>query len=265
MRCPRPRSCPQLRPDGAPDDRRDAAVQALLPGRAGAAVAAPHLRARSASERPTSRTWADGPPPHLLRDARQLLGRRLLQAGRGRVRLGALDPGLRLRPRQRLDHGLRAATGVGLGPDEEAIDCWRAIGVPDERIVRSAATTTSGSPARPGPCGPCSELYLDRGLDFGREDDRPGDDSERFLEFWNLVFMQYELTPTARSRRCRSRTSTPAWASSAWRRSSRTSPSVYETDALPPLIRSARSGRAGLRRDRHHPRPARAGRPRPRR
>ena len=44
-----------------------------------------------------------------------------------------------------------------------------------------------------GPAGPCSELYLDRGPEFGGEDDRPGDDTERFLEFWNLVFMQYEL------------------------------------------------------------------------
>ena len=44
-----------------------------------------------------------------------------------------------------------------------------------------------------GPCGPCSELYFDRGPDFGGPEDRPGDDTERFLEFWNLVFMQYAL------------------------------------------------------------------------
>src|SRR5207302_642431 len=44
-----------------------------------------------------------------------------------------------------------------------------------------------------GPCGPCSELYYDRGPDFGADEDRPGDDTERMLEFWNLVFMQYEL------------------------------------------------------------------------
>ena len=76
--------------------------------------------------------------PHVLRDARQLLDRRLLQAGRGRVRARALDA--------------RSASGstssdiwitvfggdeeLGLGPDEEAIECWRAVGVPDERIVR---------------------------------------------------------------------------------------------------------------------------------
>ena len=82
---------------------------------------------------------------------------------------------------------------LGLGPDEEAIACWHAIGVPDERIVRLGREDNFWQSGPTGPCGPCSELYLDRGLDFGREDDRPGDDTERFLEFWNLVFMQYEL------------------------------------------------------------------------
>ena len=84
---------------------------------------------------------------------------------------------------------------LGLGPDEEAIACWHAIGVPDERIVRLGRDDNFWQSGPTGPCGPCSELYLDRGLDFGREDDRPGDDTERFLEFWNLVFMQYELKP----------------------------------------------------------------------
>ena len=46
-----------------------------------------------------------------------------------------------------------------------------------------------------GPCGPCSELYLDRGLEWGTEDDLPGGDNERFLEYWNLVFMQYDQDP----------------------------------------------------------------------
>ena len=46
-----------------------------------------------------------------------------------------------------------------------------------------------------GPCGPCSELYLDRGLEFGKPDDLPGGENERFLEYWNLVFMQYDQDP----------------------------------------------------------------------
>jgi alanyl-tRNA synthetase len=84
---------------------------------------------------------------------------------------------------------------LGLGPDEEAIEVWRAIGVPDERIVQLGREDNFWQSGPAGPCGPCSELYLDRGLEFGGEDDRPGDDTERFLEYWNLVFMQYELHP----------------------------------------------------------------------
>ena len=82
---------------------------------------------------------------------------------------------------------------LGLGPDEEAIECWRSVGVPDERIVRLPRSENFWQAGPVGPCGPCSELYMDRGPDFGGEDDRPGDDTERFLEYWNLVFMQYSL------------------------------------------------------------------------
>ena len=82
---------------------------------------------------------------------------------------------------------------LGVGPDEEAIECWRAIGVPDERIVRLPRSENFWQAGPTGPCGPCSELYIDRGLELGGPDDRPGDDTDRFLEYWNLVFMQYEL------------------------------------------------------------------------
>jgi len=82
---------------------------------------------------------------------------------------------------------------LGLGPDEEAIECWRSVGVPDERIVLLGRADNFWQSGPTGPCGPCSELYLDRGPEFGSGEDRPGDDTERFLEFWNLVFMQYEL------------------------------------------------------------------------
>jgi alanyl-tRNA synthetase len=82
---------------------------------------------------------------------------------------------------------------LGLGPDEEAIECWRSVGVRGDRIVLLGRDDNFWQSGPTGPCGPCSELYLDRGLSFGAEDDRPGDDTERFLEFWNLVFMQYEL------------------------------------------------------------------------
>jgi len=82
---------------------------------------------------------------------------------------------------------------LGLGSDDEAIECWRSIGIPDERIVQLGREDNFWQSGPTGPCGPCSELYLDRGLEFGEEGHRPGDETERFLEYWNLVFMQNEL------------------------------------------------------------------------
>jgi alanyl-tRNA synthetase len=84
---------------------------------------------------------------------------------------------------------------LGLGPDEEAIEAWLSVGVPRERIVPLSRDDNFWQAGPTGPCGPCSELYLDRGLDFGSEDELPGSDGERFLEYWNLVFMQYEQEP----------------------------------------------------------------------
>ena len=82
---------------------------------------------------------------------------------------------------------------LGLGPDEEAIEAWLAIGVPHERIVPCPRSENFWQAGPTGPCGPCSELYLDRGLEWGTTDDLPGGDNERFLEYWNLVFMQLNL------------------------------------------------------------------------
>jgi alanyl-tRNA synthetase len=81
---------------------------------------------------------------------------------------------------------------LGLGPDEEAIEAWLSVGVPRERIVPLGREDNFWQAGPTGPCGPCSELYLDRGLEFGGADELPGSDGERFLEYWNLVFMQYD-------------------------------------------------------------------------
>ena len=81
---------------------------------------------------------------------------------------------------------------LGVGPDTEAIEAWLAVGVPRERIVELGREDNFWQAGPSGPCGPCSELYLDRGPEFGPDTERPGDDGERFLEFWNLVFMQFE-------------------------------------------------------------------------
>ena len=78
--------------------------------------------------------------------------------------------------------------------DDEAIDIWhKQIGLPLERIVRRGKADNFWSMGIPGPAGPCSELYIDRGPDYGKEGG-PEVDEDRYLEFWNLVFMQYEIT-----------------------------------------------------------------------
>src|SRR5215210_2360423 len=82
---------------------------------------------------------------------------------------------------------------LGLGPDEEAIEIWRSIGVPEERIVALPRAENFWQAGDTGPCGPCSEMYLDRGVQFGSPEDRPGDDTDRYVEYWNHVFMTYEL------------------------------------------------------------------------
>ena len=82
---------------------------------------------------------------------------------------------------------------LGLGPDEESIEIWKRRGIPEERIVLLPRSENFWQAGETGPCGPCSEMYLDRGPEFGGADERPGDDTDRFLEYWNHVFMSYEL------------------------------------------------------------------------
>ncbi|MBP7603650.1 MAG: alanine--tRNA ligase [Spirochaetes bacterium] len=86
--------------------------------------------------------------------------------------------------------------------DDEAFDIWKGhIGVPERKIVRLGREDNFWGPAGDsGACGPCSELYLDRGPAFGcgSPDCRPGCDCERFLEFWNLVFNQFYQDETGK-------------------------------------------------------------------
>ncbi|HSC03141.1 MAG TPA: alanine--tRNA ligase [Solirubrobacteraceae bacterium] len=84
---------------------------------------------------------------------------------------------------------------LGLGADEEAIEAWLEIGIPRERIVECPRSENFWQAGPTGPCGPCSELYLDRGVEHGKPDDLPGGENERFLEYWNLVFMQFDQNP----------------------------------------------------------------------
>ncbi len=77
--------------------------------------------------------------------------------------------------------------------DDEAFDLWtKHIGIPAKRVVRLGRADNFWGPAgETGACGPCSELYLDRGVEFGPEETAPGGSGDRFMEFWNLVFNQY--------------------------------------------------------------------------
>ncbi|OAA25900.1 alanyl-tRNA synthetase [Frankia sp. EI5c] len=73
--------------------------------------------------------------------------------------------------------------------DDEAEAIWRTL-LPAERIQRRGKKDNFWSMGVPGPCGPCSEIYFDRGPEYGREGG-PEADEDRYLEIWNLVFMQY--------------------------------------------------------------------------
>jgi alanyl-tRNA synthetase len=84
---------------------------------------------------------------------------------------------------------------LGLGEDEVAAANWERVGVPLERIRRLGRVHNFWSVGGPGPCGPDTEMFFDRGeaVGCGRPDCGPGCECERFLEFWNLVFMEFEL------------------------------------------------------------------------
>ncbi|MCR8575782.1 alanine--tRNA ligase [Streptomyces sp. Isolate_219] len=75
--------------------------------------------------------------------------------------------------------------------DDEAEHLWRRIGVPASRIQRLGMADNYWSMGVPGPCGPCSEVNYDRGPSFGKEGG-PAIDDERYVEIWNLVFMQFQ-------------------------------------------------------------------------
>ena len=76
--------------------------------------------------------------------------------------------------------------------DDESIEIWaNEVGVPRARIQRRGEEDNFWAMGPTGPCGPCSELYYDRGPEFGGEGGPAGGGEERYVEFWNLVFMQY--------------------------------------------------------------------------
>ena len=74
--------------------------------------------------------------------------------------------------------------------DDEAIEIWKSLGVAEDHITRLGEDDNCWAAGPTGPCGPCSEIYFDQGPEF--EGEAPGDDGDRYLEFWNLVFTQFD-------------------------------------------------------------------------
>ena len=129
------------------------------------------------------------PAQHVFSDGRQFLVRRLFQARRHRIGLDLVDQ-LRYRGWLRIRSERLWAT-VYLD-DDEAAQLWAEIaGLPAERIQRRGMADNYWSMGIPGPCGPSSEIYYDRGPEYGPEGG-PLASEERYMEIWNLVFMQNE-------------------------------------------------------------------------
>ena len=217
------------RPDAAVHGRRHGAVHPVPERRRARAVPARRRACRSASARTTSKRSAR--PPATARSSRcSATGRSATTSKRARSRyawelLTTLRSRrrARLRPEGPLGHRLR---GRRRGARALAADRRPARGAhPAPRQGHELLA----APASPGPAGPCSEIFFDRGPAYGI-DGGPATDDDRYVEIWNLVFMQYAIDdvhvevrlPTS-SANCRRRTSTPAWASSASRSSSRAS------------------------------------------
>ena len=260
------------RPVDALHHRRHAAVQAVLPAHEGAAVEPrrqrPAVPARRREGQRPRRGRAHRAALLLLRDDGQLLVRRLLQGRGGRLRVGLGDR----RP------GARAASGSGR-PCTRATRCssstrtpsrstaWQRVGIPPERIVR-LGKDNFWQAGETGPCGQCTEIFYDRGEQYacGDPDCGPGH-CDRYMEIYNLVFMEYDLQPGNVLVRLPSRTSTRATASSARRACCRTSTPYFDTDGFQLIMDwvERESGVAYHDSEVSHARASRARRPRARR
>lgn len=121
--------------------------------------------------------------------------------------------------------------------DDEAVAIWRSIGLPHDRIVPDESNFW-GPPGASGPCGPDTELYYDRGAAYGcgRESCAPGCDCDRYLEFWNLVFMQYSQDAQGNRSPLSERNIDTGLGLERLTSILQDTPSVYETDLFLPII-----------------------------
>ncbi|HET7529967.1 MAG TPA: alanine--tRNA ligase [Mycobacteriales bacterium] len=129
--------------------------------------------------------------------------------------------------------------------DDEALEIWtKVVGLPPERVQRRGKADNYWHMGVPGPGGPCSEIYFDRGADYGREGG-PVVDEDRYLEVWNLVFMQVELSAVRSKEDFDVRADLPAKNIDTGLGIERVATllqrvdNVYETDLLRPLLDQA--------------------------
>ena len=176
------------RPDAAVRQRGHGAVQAVLPRRGPRAVPAGHVDPEVRAHRRHRGGRQDHPAQHVLPDGRATspsatTSRKARSSTPGSWSLVPGRRRLRDRPRPALGHRLpRRRRGRST--------LWRQVaGVPEERIQRRGGKDNYWDMGVPGPGGPCSEIYYDRGPEHGR-DGGPEADEDRYLEIWNLVFMQ---------------------------------------------------------------------------
>ena len=186
------------RPDPDVHQCRHGAVQERLHRRREAALSARHhlaeMRPRRRQAQRPRQCRLHRAPSHLLRDARQFLVRRLLQGARDRARL---EP----------DHqGIRAARRTSCSSPSITTTTRRRSLEEDRGLLGRSASSASPTSDNfwamgdTGPCGPCSEIFIDRGEHiWGGPPGSPEEDGDRFLEFWNLVFMQFEQVTKERA------------------------------------------------------------------
>jgi alanyl-tRNA synthetase len=123
--------------------------------------------------------------------------------------------------------------------DDEAIAIWKSHGFADHDIVRLGRGDNFWGPAGPtGPCGPCTELYFDMGeeLGCGRPDCGPGCECDRWMEYWNLVFVQYEMDERGRLSPLAQQSIDTGMGLERVTAVHQGVVTVYETDAFRPLI-----------------------------
>ena len=124
--------------------------------------------------------------------------------------------------------------------DDEAYDIWHhEIGIPESRIHRLGEKDNFWQMGETGPCGPCSEIHIDRGPEFGCKDIfkcGPACDCDRFLEIWNLVFMQFDRQPDGTDKPLKQTGVDTGMGLERLCAVVQDSDSVYQTDIFMPII-----------------------------